>query len=249
MDPASGFMLGVTVAGAIVSVVKTIKEVKGFVHDVKHVDETLAQFTSEMGDVELTLDLVKHTLQVVESNPTTGDTISLQSAIAESLKACYSSASGLSAVFHSLGKQNTVRELQLRSKSSEIADFRRRLGHDTRDLELRVFVLMCEEMKRSREPSQQMLSDFRDWKEDWREQLARLRTHHQENTEETQQLIEIASVACGEGPNTEEEFRGYVDQTRIQSTEQWIETNALDGPPPSEVACPSTIALSGIGDR
>ncbi len=62
MDPASGFMLGVTVAGAMVSVVKTIEEVKGFVHDVKHVDETLAQFTSEMGDVGLTLDLVKHTL-------------------------------------------------------------------------------------------------------------------------------------------------------------------------------------------
>ncbi len=32
----------------------------------------------------------------------------------------------------------------------------------------------------------------------------------------------------------------------MQLTEQWTETNALDGPPPSEVACTSTIALSKL---
>ena len=244
MEGASAFMLGVTVTGAIVSVIKTVKETKEFVHDVKHVDETVAQFSSEMEDVETTLNLIKHTLQIVEKNPSNPDVISPQSAIAKSLKGCHSSASDLSAVFQSLGKRRVVKELKLRTKSVEVAEFRRRLGHYTRHLELRVSVLICEEIKLSREPSQQMLKEFRAWREDWPQQLAQLHTYHKDDTEETQQLIETASVAFEEGPNTNPCFRGYVDRTKIGSTKQWIETNALAGPPPSEASFPPTLAFS-----
>ena len=127
MDPATIPATGVTAVGAMVSVVKTVKEIKDFIHDAKHVDEAVAQFCAEIADVEITLNLIKHTIQVVGSDASDSSTVLPQSAVVKSVDDCHSAARSLCEIFRALGKKKVVQELRLRSQSTEIAELRRRL--------------------------------------------------------------------------------------------------------------------------
>ena len=246
MDGATVFMLGVTVTGAIASVIKTVREVKEFVYDVKHHDENIAQFCAEMQTVELTLDIVKQNLERLGPSISTPDTISPQSAIGNNLEALHTSAARLAKIFRTLDRYKIVKELRLRDKARELIELRRRLGLDTAHLHLRMSVLMFQEQRLARTTNEQILGMFRAWREDFPEQLSRLLTHHVERDGETQQLIETASIAYEEGASVESDSRGYVDPTKIEATEKWIKSNPLNGPPPSEASYPPTLAFSNL---